>query len=95
MYKGKVELLKQSVVPTDKDNWYKLKVIAQGGHFITYDDTKMVFDFDDSKIAKGRLGLWSRDDSQARFDDVTVTKMSDTPEAEAAPSASALPALPH
>ena len=88
-------MLKQSVVPTDKDNWYKLKVVAQGGHFITYDDTKMVFDIDDSKIAKGRIGLWSRDDSQARFDDVTITKMGAAPEAEASPAASTLPSLPH
>ncbi len=95
MYKGKVELLKQSVIPTDKDNWYRLKVVAQGGHFITYDDNKMVFDIDDAKIAKGRIGLWSRDDSQARFDDVTITKMSATAaEPEAAPSP-ALPSLPH
>ncbi|MDO8432420.1 MAG: hypothetical protein Q7S58_08440 [Candidatus Binatus sp.] len=96
MYNGKVELLKQSVVPTDKDNWYKLKVVAQGGHFITYDDNKMVFDIDDSKIAKGRIGLWSRDDSQARFDDVTITKLSAVAaEPEASPTGGGLPSLPH
>jgi hypothetical protein len=45
----------------------------------------MVFDFDDNKIAKGRIGLWSRDDSQAQFDDVKITKMV---AGEAAPAAS-------
>ena len=30
-----------------------------------YDDGKMIFDFDDSKIAKGKIGVWARDDSQA------------------------------
>src|SRR5260370_40638443 len=39
MSNGKIEGLKQSVVPTDKDIWYKLKVTAQGGHFSCYDDT--------------------------------------------------------
>ncbi len=91
---GNVDILKQTVVPTDKDNWYKLKVTAVGGHFLCYDDTKMVFDFDDSKIAKGRVGLWSRDDSQARFDDVTITKrLAGQAESEATPAA--LPSLPH
>ena len=65
--------LKQSVVPTDKDTWYRLKVTAQGGHFSCYDDDKMIFDFDDNKIAKGKVGLWARDDSQAQFDDVKIT----------------------
>jgi hypothetical protein len=60
-------------VPTDKGSWYKLKVWAQGSHFSCYDDNKLIFDFDDSKIAKGRIGLWASDDSQARFDDVTLT----------------------
>ncbi len=70
---GQLNTLKQSVVPTDKDTWYRLKVTAQGGHFSCYDDDKMIFDFDDSKIAKGKIGLWAADDSQAQFDDVKLT----------------------
>jgi hypothetical protein len=73
MTDGKLDILKQTVVPTDKDIWYKLKVSAQGGHFICYDDGKMIFDYDDPKIAKGRIGLWARDDSQALFDNLTLT----------------------
>ena len=73
MTNGQLVALKQSVVPTDKDTWYRLKVTVQGGHFMCYDDDKMVFDSDDSKIAKGRIGLWARDDSQAQFDDVKIT----------------------
>jgi len=56
-----------------------------------YDDNKMEFDFDDNKIAKGRIGLWARDDSQARFDNVTITVMTAAPSeggASAAPSES-------
>jgi hypothetical protein len=73
MTNGKLENLKQQVVPTDKDTWYKLKVWAQGTHFTCYDDNKMIFDVDDAKIAKGRIGLWASNDSQARFDDLTLT----------------------
>src|SRR5579862_5701643 len=73
MTDGVLSTLKQQVVPTDKDTWYRLKVTAQGGHFACYDDDKMIFDFDDKKIDKGKIGLWARDDSQAQFDDVKIT----------------------
>ena len=93
MTNGQLVGLKQSVVPTDKDTWYRLKVTAQGGHFSCYDDDKMIFDFDDSKIAKGKVGVWARDDSQAQFDDVKVTVLApgENPPAAPEPSASASP----
>ena len=90
MTNGQLVMLKQSVVPTDKDKWYRLKVKVEGGHFICYDDDKMIFDFDDSKIAKGKIGLWARDDSQAEFDDVKITVLG--PGESAAPAAPAAPA---
>ncbi len=92
MTNGQVVPLKQSVVPTDKDTWYRLKVKAEGGHFMCYDDDKMIFDFDDSKIAKGKIGLWARDDSQAQFDDVKLTVITPSESgASAAPAASPSP----
>ncbi len=94
---GKAEILKQQVVPTDRDTWYKLKVIAQGGHFTAYDNDKMVFDADDSKIAKGKIGVWARDDSEARFDNITLTIMDNFTGGGAAPGSapsSAPPSLP-
>jgi 3-keto-disaccharide hydrolase len=89
MTDGQLTGLKQSVVPTDKDTWYRLKVTAQGGHFSCYDNDKMIFDFDDKKIAKGKIGLWARDDSQAQFDDVKITIIGAGE--SAAPAASASP----
>jgi len=73
MYQGKLDQLQQKVVAIDPGNWYKIKIEAQGDHFIAYDDGKMLFDVQDSKIAKGRLGFWSSNDSMARFDDLTLT----------------------
>jgi len=92
MTDGVLSNLKQQVVPTDKGTWYRLKVTAQGGHFSCYDNEKMIFDFDDNKIAKGKIGLWAADDSQAEFDDVKLTvigagEAAPTP----APAASASP----
>ena len=92
MTDGVLGTLKQSVVPTDKGTWYRLKVTAQGGHFSCYDDDKMIFDFDDSKIAKGKIGLWAADDSQAEFDDVKLTVIGPGESAPTpAPAASASP----
>jgi 3-keto-disaccharide hydrolase len=79
MTNGQLATLKQSVVPTDKGTWYRLKVTAQGGHFICYDDDKMIFDYDDNKIAKGKIGVWAADDSQAEFDDIKITILSGAP----------------
>jgi hypothetical protein len=73
MYQGKMDQLQQKVVAIDPGNWYKVKLDVQADHFIAYDDDKMLFDVQDNKIAKGRLGLWSSNDSMARFDDLTLT----------------------
>ena len=73
MYKGQMEQVQQKVVAIDAGNWYKIKLEAQGDHFLAYDEGKMLFDVQDSKIAKGRIGLWSSNDSQARFDNLTLT----------------------
>jgi len=87
VFKGKREVLKRKVVPTDKGVWYKLKVEAEGAHFNCFDDNKLIFETKDDKIPKGRIGFWARDDSQARFDDLTLTLPLPKPEAaEALPS---------
>ncbi|HYB91888.1 MAG TPA: family 16 glycoside hydrolase [Candidatus Binataceae bacterium] len=71
---GNATVLSQKVVPTDRDTWYKIKVVAAGDRFTCYNDDKMIYDASDSKIAQGRIGLWASNDSQARFDNVTIIK---------------------
>ena len=73
MYQGKMDQIQQKVVAIDAGNWFKIKLEAQADHFIVYDEGKMLFDVQDNKIAKGRIGLWSSNDSQARFDNLTLT----------------------
>jgi 3-keto-disaccharide hydrolase len=70
---GKSELLRQKIVITNQNVWYKIKLVAKGERFLAYDNNHLVFDATDSKIAKGRIGLWASNDSQARFDNVTLT----------------------
>lgn len=73
MYQGKMEQIQQKVVAIDPGNWIKVKLEAQADHFIAYDEGKMLFDVQDNKIAKGRIGFWSSNDSQARLDNLTLT----------------------
>ncbi len=71
--KGKPHMLGEQVVATDIHKWYKLEVRAQGNEFTCYDNDKMILDVSDPKIAKGRVGLWAANDSQARFDNFSIT----------------------
>ncbi len=73
MFKGKREVVRQKVVATDQGNWYKIKIEVQGNRFVAYEDNEMVLDATDSKIARGRVGLWAANDSQARFDNFALT----------------------
>jgi len=88
---GVTEILKQAVVPIDKNMWYQLRVVASGDHFACYAGKKMVFDVADNKIAKGKVGLWARADAQVRFDNVTLTI---PPKAEGSAASQSPPAAP-
>ena len=73
MTDGKPEDLKQTVVPIDQGVWYQIKVVTEADHIACYANDKMAFDVTDSKIKQGRIGLWSRDDSEPLFDNVKLT----------------------
>ncbi len=93
MLGGKSETLRQTVIPIDQGVWYRLKVSAEGDRIICYSNGKMAFDVTDSRIKRGRIGLWARDDSEPMFDDIKLTLPLSTggaaegarPAAEAAP----------
>ncbi len=70
---GKPEVLKQTVVPIDQGVWYSIKVVVDGDHMSAYCNDKMAFDISDSKIKKGRIGLWANDDSEPLFDNLKLT----------------------
>lgn len=94
---GQATTLRQTVNPIDEGVWYQLKVTAKGDRFTCYLNNKVVFDVSDSKISKGRIGLWARDDSQVRYDNVTLTLPLPTdavPGAEVSPGAEMPPVMP-
>jgi hypothetical protein len=70
---GHLNLIKEVPVTLDRGRWYTFKVDARGGHFTAYLDGKQMFAADDGSLAKGRIGVWSQNDSRVSFDNIKLT----------------------
>lgn len=72
MKDGNLTVLKSFSTPIAQGKWYRLKVEAHGDQLVCFLNGKKVLEAKDDSFGKGRIGLWGRDDSLARFDNVTV-----------------------
>jgi 3-keto-disaccharide hydrolase len=72
MKDGKLAALKSISTVIEQGEWYGLKVETQGDRFVGFLNGKKMLEAKDDSFEKGRIGLWGRDDSLARFDNVTV-----------------------
>jgi len=70
---GKLNLIKEVPATLERGRWYTFKVDAHGGHFTASLDGKQMFAADDSSLAKGRIGVWSKNDSRVSFDNIKLT----------------------
>ncbi|HVB80730.1 MAG TPA: family 16 glycoside hydrolase [Candidatus Binataceae bacterium] len=70
---GQLNLIKEVPAALERGRWYTFKVDARGGHFTAYLDGKPMFEADDGTLAKGRIGVWSQNDSRVSFDNIKVT----------------------
>jgi len=70
---GQLNLIKEVSATLERGRWYTFKVDARGSHFIAYLDGKQMFEADDATIAKGRIGVWSQNDSRVSFDNIKLT----------------------
>ncbi|HZO82008.1 MAG TPA: family 16 glycoside hydrolase [Candidatus Binataceae bacterium] len=77
---GRLTLIKEAPAELERGRWYALRLDARGDHFSAYLNGKQLFEAQDSGLAKGRIGVWSQNDSRVSFDNVKVT-------AESAPGA--------
>jgi hypothetical protein len=59
------------------EQWHKLRISAVGGRIQGWLNDQALIDERDSRFASGRIGLWTRADSMAAFDDLTVTQMNE------------------
>lgn len=69
---GELTLIKQVSEPFKWSHWYSIKVEARGGHIVGSVDGKPLLEADDATFAKGRVGVWSQNDSRVNFDNLTV-----------------------
>jgi hypothetical protein len=72
MSAGRFTMIKKVHAPLRRLQWYSLKVVALGNHFTGYLDGKKMFEAQDSRFVRGRIGLWSQNDSRVDFDNVQV-----------------------
>jgi hypothetical protein len=73
---GQFTEIKQVPAPLQWSHWYSIKIDAHGGHFTGSLDGKQILEADDTTLAKGRVGIWSQNDSRVNFDNLKVTPAS-------------------
>jgi hypothetical protein len=76
---GRLNLIKEVPAPLERGRWYTFKVDARGGNFSAYLDGKRMFQAQDGTFAKGRIGVWSQNDSRVSFDNIKVTPAGSSP----------------
>ncbi len=76
MSDGHLNLIKQAPADLQRGHWYTFKVEARGDHFVSYLDGKQIFEAQDAGLAKGRIGVWSQNDSRVSFDNIKLTPAS-------------------
>lgn len=64
--------IKSADVTVSPGTWYGLRVDMQGSDLRVTFDGKQVLQVQDDSIAEGKIGLWSKADSTAQFDDLIV-----------------------
>ena len=70
---GQLNPIKEVPATLERGRWYNLKIDARGGHFIAFLDGQQMLAADDGSFAKGRIGVWSQNDSRVSFDNIKVT----------------------
>lgn len=73
---GQLNPIKEVPATLERGRWYTFRVDARGSHFTAYLDGKQMLEADDGAIAKGRIGVWSQNDSKVSFDNIRLTPAS-------------------
>jgi hypothetical protein len=69
---GRIDIVAKDVA-VEREGWHALRVIAEGKAIQVFLDDQPVLTAEDATFADGRIGLWAKGDSDARFDDFTVS----------------------
>jgi hypothetical protein len=71
--KGRRIAIKEGNSKVTKGAWQELMVVFEGSHILGYLNGKLVVNANDSTFESGKVGLWTKADSQTCFDYVSVT----------------------
>ena len=66
------QLATASVKPPVLGQWHTLRVVAVGNLIQAYLDGQLLLDHQDSRLKAGQIGLWTKSDSVAAFDDLEI-----------------------
>lgn len=70
---GKVETVADRSTAITLKKWQKLRLVVTGDSFEAFVDDVSLFTAKDGAIGKeGKVGLWTKSDSEARFDDLRI-----------------------
>ncbi len=70
--RGRHQLATSRVEPPGLGQWHTLRVVAVGDHIQAYLNGKLLLDYRDTRFGSGQVGLWTKADSVAAFDDFVV-----------------------
>ena len=71
--RGRRSSIKEGNIKVTKGAWQELRVDAKGSHIRGYLNGALVVDATDNTFKSGKVGLWTKADSQTCFDNVQAT----------------------
>lgn len=72
--KGRRSSIKEGNIKVAKGVWQELRVEAKDSHILGYLNGTLIVDATDSTFKSGKLGLWTKADSQTCFDNFSIVK---------------------
>ena len=70
--RGRREIASARVKAPALGQWHTVRVVAVGDHTQAWLNGRLHLDHHDSRFKAGRVGLWTKADSIAAFDDLTI-----------------------
>jgi hypothetical protein len=70
---GNRQCLKNAAVKLQKDLWYTIRVECRAETIAGYLDDRLLIEWKDKMYLKGKIGLWTKADSIAYFDNLEIS----------------------
>lgn len=71
---GKRDMIKEGQTAVPSGQWQELRLVARGNHLQGFINEQLVVEGTDDTFKAGKVGLWTKADSQTCFDDVDLRR---------------------